>query len=367
MPVGAFLSGGVDSTVVCAVLVDAGFADLQTFTVTIPGHPSDECRRAKEIARHLGLSHQEIPLDTDTDAKWLDQALGDMDVPSIDGPNTWLVSKAVHDAGMKVACSGIGGDELFFGYPSFKVVPQWYRRARWFSMLRSTRKLNAMVAAYLPAFPRWSRMVDALVVGGSIAALWFAKRGLFSAGEVRSLLTDAANARVCDREPIERVEKLECPAGLSPERQVSFYELSVYMHDQLLRDTDCMSMAHSLEVRVPLISRRLVELVAGFASSLQLPCMGKNLLRLEIAQQVPAELLSQQKQGFTLDWQTLCRSRNDRTLVRAWDGLRDIVREKELFSNRHSAQAVPPDLVLEALGLALRYAGQTQVGLETSE
>ena len=356
VPVGAFLSGGVDSTAVCAVLVDAGFTDLRAFTVTLPGHPSDECERAKTIAKHLGLSHTEIPLEADRDKNWLDQALKDMDVPSIDGPNTWLVSKAVHDAGMKVACSGIGGDELFFGYPSFVVVPTWRRRARLLSSIPGALRISSAIAARLPAIPRWSRMFDALVAGGTMAALWFAKRGLFSAAEVRDLLTDAANANIRELDPIARIQRLDCPAGLSPERQVSFYELSVYMHDQLLRDTDAMSMAHSLEVRVPLIARPLVELVSTFSAALQFPCMSKSLLRSAIAPHIPGSLLTGEKQGFMLDWESLSQSRTHCPSSPALDGLRDVLRKKELFSSPHTKHAVPPDLALEALGIALNRA-----------
>lgn len=355
VPVGAFLSGGVDSSAVCAVLVDAGFTNLRTFTVTLPGHSSDECKQARAIAAHLGIEHTEIPLAAHTGGQWLEQALLDMDVPSIDGPNTWLVSKAVHDAGMKVACSGIGGDELFFGYPSFNIVPHWLKHVRPLSRIPGIQQLSASIALKMPAIHRWSRMLDALVAGGSLAALWFAKRGLFSAAELRELLTDAVNLKVDARDPILRLEQLGCPTDLSPERQVSFYELRVYLHDQLLRDTDAMSMAHSLEVRAPLIARPLVELVAGLAATVQFPCMGKSLLRRAVADRIPDALLGK-KQGFTLDWKTLTESRVNRSSERALSGLRGILKPGALFVNPHTAHAVPPDLVLEALGLAIRQA-----------
>ena len=127
VPVAAFLSGGVDSAAVCAFLVEAGISDLQTFTVALPGQPLDESRRARLTALRLGTKHTEIPLELDTHSNWLEDALDAMDVPSTDGPNTWLVSRAVAQAGIKVACSGVGGDELFFGYPSFWVVPRAHK------------------------------------------------------------------------------------------------------------------------------------------------------------------------------------------------------------------------------------------------
>jgi asparagine synthase (glutamine-hydrolysing) len=228
-----------------------------------------------------------------------------MDVPSIDGPNTWLVSRAVAREGLKVACSGLGGDELFFGYPSFNVVPKIASWTRALAPLHFFRYQTSEIGTYLPTIPRLSRALDASLVGAGIAALWFAKRGLYSAGEVRNILTESAWRSAKKVDPLARVENLPIPCDIDQKRKVSFLELSVYMHDQLLRDTDAMSMAHGLEVRVPLIAKPVVELVASFGAKAQVGLRTKSLLRDAIAHQVPASLLEQPKFGFSLDWDRL--------------------------------------------------------------
>src|SRR6266508_3823534 len=309
VPVGAFLSGGLDSSTVAALMVQAGALDLRTFTITLPGRPNDEAAEARAVARHLGTRHTEIPLELDGRHAWLDEALTAMDVPSIDGPNTWLVSRAVREAGLKVACSGLGGDELFFGYPSFKLVSRAAGFLGSLHPLRAVRATSRRVMPLVPAIPRISRAVDAVLAGASIAALWFAKRGLYSERELRELVADAVYSEVAEVDQIGRVEALGCLDQMSPKRQVSFYELSVYMHDQLLRDSDTMSMAHALELRVPLIGRPVVDTVALLSTAALDGVTTKSILRELAAPLLPAQTGAGPKQGFTLDWLDILRER----------------------------------------------------------
>jgi asparagine synthase (glutamine-hydrolysing) len=309
VPVAAFLSGGLDSSTVAALMVRAGAADLRTFTITLPGRPNDESAEARAVADHLGTRHCEIPLELDDRHAWLDQALAAMDVPSIDGPNTWLVSRAVREAGLKVACSGLGGDELFFGYSSFNAVARAAGILRPMHSLRSMRSTTRRLMPYVPGVPRLSRAFDALLAGANVAALWFAKRGLYSERELRELVDDAIYSQAAHVDPIDRLERLGCRSNLKPKRQVSFYELSVYMHDQLLRDTDTMSMAHALEVRVPLIGRPVVDTVARLSTSALDGHVTKRLLREIAAPLLPVHTGAGPKQGFTLDWIDILRGR----------------------------------------------------------
>ena len=310
VPVAAFLSGGLDSSAVAALMVRAGARDLRTFTITLPGRPSDEAAAARAVATHLGTRHSEIPLELDDHHSWLDHALADMDVPSTDGPNTWLVSRAVRMAGLKVACSGLGGDELFFGYPSFVMVPPIARLTEPVGFLRRFRSTARAVMPYVPASPRASRAVDALLAGSGIAALWFAKRGIYSEHELRELMSDATYSVASSIDPVARLEQLAACDGLRQKRQVSYYELSVYMHDQLLRDTDAMSMAHALEVRVPLISRMMVDTVAGLSTDALDGIASKRVLREIVAPFLPMHAVGAPKQGFTLDWIDILRQRS---------------------------------------------------------
>jgi len=308
VPVGAFLSGGIDSSLLVALMKEQGSGDLRTFTVTLPGQKGDEADLARDTARRLGTNHHEIPLNLGSETSWLDEAIDDMDVPSVDGPNTWLVSRAVRATGAKVACSGLGGDELFYGYPSFTLIPRLARlhlnRILRFAPSPFKRSLRLKI----PPWPRWSRIAEAILAGASVAALWYAKRSLMSDREVHELLIESANDAGSCRH-LRRVESLGCPGDIAIQRQVSFFELSVYMHDQLLRDTDQMSMAHGLEVRVPLIGRQVVETVAGLGHGALSGSQPKALLRRILARYLPIEPFSRFKRGFTLNWEAILASK----------------------------------------------------------
>jgi asparagine synthase (glutamine-hydrolysing) len=304
VPVGAFLSGGIDSSLVVALMREQGANDLRTFTVSLPGQKGDETHAARTTARLLGTDHHEIRLHFGTETEWLDQAIGDMDVPSVDGPNTWLVSRAVRATGAKVACSGLGGDELFYGYLTFTLIPRLARLHLEELLPHIPSTVRLRLARLLPPVPRWSRLAEALLAGGSIAALWYAKRSLMSDREVGELLIESARSMHM-HEHTRRIENLACPEGLALQRQVSFYELSVYMHDQLLRDTDQMSMAHALEVRVPLIGKRVVETVAGLGHGALGGDQSKALLRRILAEYLPEDSFRGAKQGFALNWDAL--------------------------------------------------------------
>ncbi|HQR65790.1 MAG TPA: asparagine synthase (glutamine-hydrolyzing) [Thermoanaerobaculia bacterium] len=320
VPVAAFLSGGVDSSSVVALMREAGGSDLRTFTISLPGSLADESREAEAVAATLGTVHTTVPLGHDQLDEWLDAAIDAMDVPSVDGPNTWLVSRAVARAGLKVVVSGLGGDELFYGYPSFRVVPRLAGLLRSIGRAGASRAAARRLAKWLPSSPRAGRLLDAVGAGGGLPATWLAKRGLFSAGGVRNLLRDDVADTALQADAIGRIEGLDVPSDLPDRRRVSFLELSVYLRDQLLRDSDVMSMAHGLELRVPLIGRHVVEAVAAVSDEVLAEGGSKALLREAVGPALPGIVGSWPKQGFTLDWQRLLPRRD------SWRSL-----ESELF------------------------------------
>ena len=333
VPVAAFLSGGLDSSVVVAMMKEQGASDLRTFTVVLPGHPADEAEAAEAIARHLGTRHEAVPLCEGAEDEWLDEAIGAMDVPSVDGLNTWLVSRAVARAGVKVVVSGLGGDELFYGYPSFSIVPRWTRLLSPFALVGGawpTVRRSRILAMASRRWPREARVADAALSGGSLPATWLAKRGLFSEGALGNLLAPEVRQRAAEVDAIRRVEGLGMPEGLAPRKQVSFLETNVYLRDQLLKDSDVMSMAHALELRVPLISREVVEAVGSVPDEFLGAAAPKALLREAAGDLLPDWVARGPKKGFSLDWRTLLpRSRPWRSLEcpflepvatkRAWD------------------------------------------------
>jgi asparagine synthase (glutamine-hydrolysing) len=239
-PVGLFLSSGVDSVAVASVASDVA-PDLRTFTVAFD-EGADEGDAAARVARDLGLPHTVVRLSGSDVQEALDKIVADMDQPTVDGVNSWVISKAIREAGMVVALSGLGGDELFQGYSTFRHVPRIAEIAAKVAWVPGRRTAFATTRA-LPGLRhhRAQRAAEA-VLGGGLPAAYAAVRGLFSSAEL---------ARLRPGHPLTPV--------IHGGDSTTALELANYLPYQLLRDTDAMSMAHSLEVRVPLLDDRVVD------------------------------------------------------------------------------------------------------------
>lgn len=304
VPVGAFLSGGLDSTAIVAAMraVDEtsdADADIRTVSIEFGETAYSEGDIASRAADDLGTEHVTRTVTADDVASELGNVFGAMDQPTVDGVNTYFVSKAAVDEGLKVALSGVGGDELFYGYPSFTTVPRLARITASLGWLPSI--VADAVASLAESIESTTgipggAIADAVRAGDDIAGAYAAVRGLFPTAERRRLLEgerpgyDAVTAIA---------DSLEGYRNLSGGNTVSYLELSWYMRNQLLSDTDVMSMAHSLEVRVPLLDSELVETAtsATEASMTEGP-RPKPLLNRAAEGQVPDYVREREKTGF---------------------------------------------------------------------
>lgn len=303
VPVGVFLSSGVDSTAVAALVRRAGVVP-RTFCVSFPGTSYDEGPRAQAIAAALGAYHTDIPMTETEFRDQLPEAVAAVDHPSADGVNTFVVSRAVRAAGLKVALSGLGGDELFGGYPSFRRLRRiaGYARAWRWSPAPVRRAAAAAVRTLGGSSTSTAKAAALLETDGAIPVAYPLMRQLFSpirrAELIGPELVDAAQragdpyvallSRAVDRYPT---------AGLMS--IVSYAEARTYMHDVLLRDTDQMSMRHGLEVRVPLLDHRLVEYVMGLPDGPKVPHgVPKRLLVEALGGDVLPAVAQQPKRGF---------------------------------------------------------------------
>jgi asparagine synthase (glutamine-hydrolysing) len=253
VPLGVFLSGGVDSSSLASLAASIG-GGLATVSVVFPDHPSfSEQRFIRGIADSLGSEHSEVELDERGFLETLPHAVAAMDQPTVDGLNTYTVSKAARQAGLTVALSGLGGDELFAGYDSFRRVPALERlRARAPSSIGSHADRALRVAG--SHSDQLDRVVQWIHDPTEPSSAYELQRELF-----------APQARRCLMPPLVEspVQRLMAPAALDPVNKVSYLELTHYTRNMLLRDTDVASMAHGLEVRVPFLDHHLVELVAS--------------------------------------------------------------------------------------------------------
>jgi asparagine synthase (glutamine-hydrolysing) len=311
VPVGAFLSAGIDSTAVVALARETGATDLQTMTLRFEeyrGRVNDEAPLAALVARQYGVRHsiQELTL-ADFRAE-LPRIFAAMDQPTVDGLNSYFISKAAHDLGLKVAMSGAGGDELFGGYTSFRDIPRWMPVT---SVLARVPKLGDAVHRLNSALSKRSRhispkMGEIVRYGGSYAGAYLVKRGRFLASELPAILGhDITSEGLARLDLLNLIEKAITPDPGNAFARVAALESSLYLRNQLLRDMDWASMAHSLEVRVPLVDAHLLRKVAPALVTRRE--RGKQLLAAAPRPPLPAEIRERRKTGFTLpikEWLT---------------------------------------------------------------
>ncbi len=302
MPVGLFLSAGVDSGALLALAAE--LTDEPPATVTLAfgefsGKPEDEAPLAKAAAERYGAHHTTVCLSGAQVRTDLDRFLEAMDQPTVDGLNVYWVSRAVRETGLKAALSGLGGDELFGGYPTFQSFPR-LRRATVLARLPGSA-LAATLAARLTA-PR--RAAKARYLPSALrrpAATYHLLRGLFTPGEIKRLVDPAlweAGA-----------ESLRAPVDLAWQgtasshwTRVAVAEQSLYMRNQLLRDADWASMSHSLEVRLPLVDRKLTAAIGPLIAATE-GRHGKTPLARAPSRPLPEEIVHRTKTGFGLPMQ----------------------------------------------------------------
>jgi len=289
VPVGLFLSSGVDSVAVARLAARVA-PGLQTYTVAFDDG-GDESADAAAIATRLGLENTVVPVGASEALASVETFMGDMDQPTVDGLNSWIISRAVRNAGPVVALSGLGGDELFGGYSTFRHVPRIATAGRVAGFLAGAPGLavNALGWSAQTAHSRSRRALEATATGGWASA-YGAVRGLFGAAELSRLWPTSRDLGAA---------VVAVPALLSQPATgvVGALEMANYLPFQLLRDTDCMSMAHALEVRVPLLDDRVVELaVRGLSSG---ESWDKTRL-LAAVDPALAYLAARPKQTFTL-------------------------------------------------------------------
>ncbi|MGC1614580.1 MAG: asparagine synthase (glutamine-hydrolyzing) [Candidatus Acidiferrum sp.] len=320
VPVGLFLSGGLDSGAIAALAARAQ-AGIRSFTLSFPGTSYDESALARKVAERCGTQHTEVSLDGTAMLARIDEAVAGLDQPTMDGINTSLVSWAAREVGLKVALSGLGGDELFAGYASFAntALLQRLTRLAWFvprSLRRATAPLLASVLGTLMSRDAAGKAVAAWRDPDVLPHPYFYARALFPPGQLERLIEprfrpSTVSADGVTLEPtwlgwLDRIaseaRKLEQVAG------TGWLEMRSYMVSTLLRDTDSVSMARSLEVRVPLLDTPLVEFVSSLPDAARHRAgTQKALLVKSLSGLLPEEILGQQKRTFTLPWEEWLR------------------------------------------------------------
>ena len=330
VPVGIFLSAGVDSGTITGLASESGATDLHAVTLgfrEFRDTPDDEVPVAREVASYYGVSHRSEWIQRDDFEREIPNILAAMDQPSIDGVNTYLVSRGAARGGMKVALSGLGGDELFGGYPSFRHLPRLVRALRWTRHFTATgvaaRKLTARMIGRLTS-PKYAGLLE---YGATMGGGYLLRRGLFMPWELDDLLDPRIVRAGLDQ--LDLVGRLNATADQLrlPHAKIAALELAWYLRNQLLRDADWAGMAHSLEIRVPLADAALFKALAASIALADPPT------KLDLAnipkRPIPGVVTRRAKSGFT-------------TPVREWIGAELGAKKRGLRKWARRILPIPP-------------------------
>ena len=311
-PLGAFLSGGIDSSAITAFASGRRKEPLPTLSVGFHEEEFDESPYANMMARRQGTDHHVLTLDEAELLRSLPAALAAMDQPSVDGINTWFIARSARQNGWSAALSGLGGDEIFGGYESFGVFPKLSVLGAFLSPLPSSWRhvLGGVLGGILPAADKATKLAHFFSGRMNGSHPYFLIRALFCEETLLNLHVDRKTV-------LHEIEKHHTATrsfqqtlnGMSPMQQISWLELTHYMPNTLLRDTDVMGMAHGLEIRVPFLDHKLVELIFSLPTGIKTRGkVPKPLLVGSVPNGLPSEIVYRKKMGFTLPFQTWMRN-----------------------------------------------------------
>ncbi len=305
VPVGVFLSGGIDSSSLVALL-SRKYPSLSTFSVVFNESDYSEAEYSRSISTRFGTDHHEIAISSHEVMTSLAKIIGAMDQPTVDGVNTYIISRETRRMGYKVAISGLGADEIFAGYETFKAVP----RMEWVAWCLGTvdPKLRSKLASImrLPNSKRRPRVekLAALIEGnGGIPHPYALARTLFMPRQLRQLSL-AGDGSSADSAMAPLADIVKWAARFDPVNRTSYLELRHYMANTLLRDSDVMSMAHGLELRVPFVDHKLAEFLFRIPGASKLkPGLPKWLLIEALQGLLPQQVVRRPKRGFTFPFE----------------------------------------------------------------
>jgi asparagine synthase (glutamine-hydrolysing) len=303
VPVGVFLSGGIDSSALVSILSRSGVT-ASTFSIVFREADFSEAQHSRAIAAKFHTDHHEIKVSQSDVLAAIPDALAAMDLPTMDGINTFFVSRETRRAGVKVALSGLGGDEVFAGYSSFRTVPRMERFAQfWKKVPRVIRgPFASAFAALSPASDQNRKLASLAGDNGRLLHPYFLSRMLFTPRQ-RDLLFRNPDPATNETATASQRDRLQRSLPLDAVNRVSYLESRCYMLNTLLRDADFMSMSQGLEVRVPLIDHQLAKAVLALPGEWKLNGTPKRLLVGALAGSLPDEIVHRPKRGFTLPFE----------------------------------------------------------------
>jgi len=302
VPFGAFLSGGIDSSAVVGMMSRIHSQPVKTFNIAFDESEFSEAKFAKIVADKFKTDHKEILLTPEDFLEQLPEAMDALDHPSGDGPNSYIVSKVTRHAGVTMALSGLGGDEIFAGYPVFKRSEKLYNQKWLWNVPGPIRSLVASMISTIKKDAAGNKLKQLLEMDSPALENTFPISRQISSNEQ---LNDFISEKNKTTDAVNKIVKelLQKNKNLPLFSSVSVAEISTYMQNVLLRDTDQMSMAVALEVRVPFLDYKLVEYVLGVNDDFKNPLFPKKLLVDSLGDLLPHDVVHRKKMGFVFPWE----------------------------------------------------------------
>ena len=322
VPVGVFLSGGIDSSALVAILAQNGIKP-QTFSIVFRESEYNEATFSRRIAQVFKTNHHEMLVTQEDALERVPAALSAMDLPTIDGVNTYIVSERTRAAGVKVALSGLGGDELFAGYSTFTSVRRMQHFLRLWRYVPAKSAVAKAFSLLAPENDQNRKLLTLLHWDDRELHPYFLARMLFTP-TVCNALIKSMSQEASERAESEIRETASRAKNLDEINAISYLECRCYMLNTLLRDADGMSMAHGLEIRVPLIDDQLAARILAIAGSEKISRQTpKPLLLNALECPLPDELVHRRKQGFTLPFERWLRGDMREHVERSLRGIAD--------------------------------------------
>jgi asparagine synthase (glutamine-hydrolysing) len=321
--VGVFLSSGIDSTTILGVCSEVN-SNIKTFTLGFDeyrGTSFDETKLAELVSKYYGSDHKTVWLSKNDLVNDYDRIFSQMDQPTINGINTYFVSKITALNGIKVALSGLGGDELFGGYSDFKIIPKIVKLGKYFSntYLQNLVSLMFEQSIFLHKNPKLNQLFN---YNQSYSKAYVLKKLLFMPDELFDILDNDLVIKGLDELSFNYLGDNIVKHVGENQLAISLLEIEFYMKNQLLRDSDWASMAHSLEIRVPLVDIHVFDaVILNYLN-------GRQLTKLDLPNSIkirslPDYILNRKKTGFSIpvkDWILDAYSSKEKGL-RSWSKL----------------------------------------------
>lgn len=299
VPLGIFLSGGVDSSSIVSLTREISDKTIKTLSVVFPDTKYDESCFAEKIARKFNTGHIEIKTSKDNLKIDIENFFAAIDQPTIDGLNTYLVSRAAKNVGLKVCLSGLGGDELFGGYPSFWQVPKIYNALRIADFVKLPKYLLFLIN-YFYKNNKTSRLFDMFNPQLSLGNVYLNYRGIFSNEEISQLLGNNLDGENLENFDFIKYLPESFADNSSIKDKISVLEMASYMANQLLKDSDVFGMIHPLEIRVPFLDHKLIEFLARVPAKYKYKKSPNKHFLIKAIGNLPQDVYERPKRGFTL-------------------------------------------------------------------